>query len=283
MFPGKFDYHAPTSLPDALRLLAGLGPDAKLLAGGHSLLPAMKLRLAEPTALIDLGRIGQLRGIREEAGHLVIGATTPHAAVAASGLVRRTLPALGTAAALIGDVQVRNRGTIGGSVAHDDPAADYPVALTALAARFVVASEGGSRSIPVEDFFVDYFTTALAPNEIVTEVRVPQVAGARTGYAKLEHPASGFAVVSVGVRLTLDAGGVCTEARIAVGGLGGRPFRPAAAEAALRGRTPEPQALAAAAARAADGSEPDGDAYAGREYRRHLATVYTLRALEAAL
>ncbi|MEK7216346.1 MAG: xanthine dehydrogenase family protein subunit M [Chloroflexota bacterium] len=284
MFPASFDYHAPTSLSEALRLLAENGPDAKLLAGGHSLLPAMKLRLLEPGCLVDIGRIPELRGVRREGKALVIGAATLHADIATSDLVRQAAPGLATAASLIGDVQVRNRGTIGGSVAHDDPAADYPVILTALDASFVLVSRTGARTVPAEEFFIDYFTTALNEGEILTEVRVADAGdGATSAYAKLEHPASGFLVVSAGVRLERSADGRCRAARLAIGGLGGRPFRAAGAESALAGQSLTPAVIAAASALAADGSDPEGDAYAPAEYRRHLATVYAQRALEAAL
>ncbi len=284
MFPASFDYYAPASLPEALRLLAEHGADAKLLAGGHSLLPAMKLRLMEPGCLIDIGRLPELQGVRREGDTLVIGAAMPHAHVAASDLVRQAAPGLATAASLIGDVQVRNRGTIGGSVAHDDPAADYPVMLTALDASFVLVSAAGARTVAAEGFFIDYFTTALAENEVITEVRIPvAAAGSTSAYAKLEHPASGFVVVSAGVRLERGADGRCRAARIAIGGLGGRPFRAGATEAALTGRALNPETIAAAAALAAAGLEPDGDAYAPAGYRRHMATVYAQRALEAAL
>ncbi|MSQ27258.1 MAG: xanthine dehydrogenase family protein subunit M [Dehalococcoidia bacterium] len=284
MFPASFDYHAPTTVPEALRLLAENGPDAKLLAGGHSLLPAMKLRLLEPGCLVDIGRIPELRGIRREGQTLVIGAATLHADIATSDVVRQAAPGLATAASLIGDVQVRNRGTIGGSAAHDDPAADYPVILTALDASFMLVSSAGARTVASGDFFLDYFTTALSDLEIITEVRIPGAAASVTSaYAKLEHPASGFLVVSAGVRIERGADGRCRTARIAIGGLGGRPFRATAVESALAGHALTPAAIAAAAALAADGSDPDGDAYAPAEYRRHMATVYVQRALEAAL
>ena len=284
MFPASFDYYAPTSLAEALRLLAEHGEDAKLLAGGHSLLPAMKLRLLEPGCLIDLGRIPQLQGIRQEGQTLVIGAGTCHSDVAASSLVRQVALGLATAAALIGDVQVRNRGTIGGSVAHDDPAADYPVILTALDASFVLLSAAGPSTVTAGDFFIDHFTTALEAGQIITEVRVPVAApGNASAYAKLEHPASGFAVVSAGVRLERDPDGRCRAARVAIGGLGGRPHRAAETEAALTGQALTPETIARAAGFAAAGSEPDGDAYAPAEYRSHMATVYAQRALEAAL
>src|SRR5512144_1015269 len=191
MFPASFGYVAARSVEDALDLMAKHGEDGKLLAGGHSLIPAMKLRRQSPRTLIDLGTVAGLRGIRLDNNELVIGALTVHSDVAASDLVRKHLPGLAEAALLIGDVQVRNRGTIGGSVAHADPAADFPVVLTALNAAFVAQSASGKRVIGVDDFFTDFYTTALNANEILTEIRVPiPAAGTGTAYVKLPHPAS---------------------------------------------------------------------------------------------
>ena len=199
MFPASFGYVAARSVEEALELMAKHGEEGKLLAGGHSLIPAMKLRLQSPRILIDLGTVPGLRGIRVDGGNLIIGALTVHADVATSDLVRKHMPGLSDAASVIGDVQVRNRGTIGGSVAHADPAADLPVILTALNASFVVQSPAGTRTIAVDDFFTDFFTTAMSANEILTEIRVPiPPAGSGTAYAKLPHPASGYVVVSAG-------------------------------------------------------------------------------------
>ncbi|MEA2641040.1 MAG: aerobic carbon-monoxide dehydrogenase medium subunit [Chloroflexota bacterium] len=284
MTPASFAYFAPQSLKDVFELLDEHGDDAKLLAGGHSLIPAMKLRLAQPPVLIDLAHVPELRGgIRLDGDTLVIGAMTVHADVAASEIVRQRLPGLAYAAERIGDVQVRNRGTIGGSIAHADPAADFPVILTALDASFTLATASDVRTIPAEAFFVDYFTTTLAPNEVLTEIRVPlPPAAAGTAYEKLGNPASGFVEVSAGVLLIRGSDGTCTSARVAVGGLAGAPTRARATEAALVGQPLTPETIAAAAALAAEGTQPDGDLYANAEYKRHVAGVYTRRALETA-
>ncbi len=283
MFPTSFGYIAAHSVDEALELLAKYGEDAKLLAGGHSLIPAMKLRLASPQTLIDLGTVQGLRGIRVDADALAIGALTVHADIAASDLVRQRVPSLADAANVIGDVQVRNRGTIGGSCAHADPAADFPVILTALNVSFVVVSPSGKRTISVEDFFVDFYTTALAQNEILTEIRVPlPAADAGTAYHKLANPASGYLVVSSGALVRRDDSGKCLDARIAIGGLGGKPFRPAAVEAALRGKSLTLEAIGDAAAKAAEGADPDDEIYASADYKRHVASVLTRRALAQA-
>jgi aerobic carbon-monoxide dehydrogenase medium subunit len=283
MFPASFGYQTARSVEEALDLLSKYGEEAKLLAGGHSLIPAMKLRLAAPRYLIDIGQVPGLSGVRVDGQTLVIGALTVHADVASSELVRQRLPGLADAASVIGDVQVRNRGTIGGSVAHADPAADFPVILTALNASFVLQSPSGRRAIPAENFFVDFYTTALKPNEVLTEIRVPLLSsGAGTAYAKLPHPASGYVVVSAGVLLVRDSSGRCASARVALGGLGGRPFRPAATEAALQRQPLTPEVIAAAAAKAAEGADPDGDTYASAEYKRHMVTVYARKAISTA-
>jgi aerobic carbon-monoxide dehydrogenase medium subunit len=283
MFPASFGYVAAHSVDEALRLLTEHGEDAKLLAGGHSLIPAMKLRLASPRTLIDIGTVQGLSGIRVEDDALAIGALTVHADIAASELVRQRAPGLAAAANVIGDAQVRNRGTIGGSCAHADPAADFPVILTALNASFVAVSPSGKRTIAADDFFVDFYTTALAPNEILTEVRVPlPPADAGTAYHKLANPASGYVVVSAGALVRRDVSGKCIEARLALGGLGGKPFRPAATENALRGKALTHETIAEAALKAAEGSDPDDEVYASAEYKRHIATVLARRALAEA-
>jgi carbon-monoxide dehydrogenase medium subunit len=284
MFPASFEYFAARSVEEALDFLTKHGEDAKLLAGGHSLIPAMKLRLASPRYLIDLGTVPGLRGVRVDGDALAIGALTIHADVASSDLVGRRLPALADAARVIGDVQVRNRGTIGGSVAHADPGADFPVILTALNASFVAVSPTASRTIPVDGFFVDFFTTVLKPNEVLTEIRIPlPPSGAGTAYQKLAHPASGYVVVSAGALVLRDASGRCASARIAIGGVASGPLRAKATEAALRGQPLTAKAIAEAAAKAAEGSDPVEDIYASAEYRRHMATVLARRAIEQAI
>ena len=284
MFPASFGYVAAHSVEDALDLMAKHGEDGKLLAGGHSLIPAMKLRLQSPRTLIDLGTVAGLRGIRLDNNELVIGALTVHGDIAASDLVRKHLPGLAEAASVIGDMQVRNRGTIGGSVAHADPGADFPVILTALNAAFVVQSMAGTRIISVDDFFTDFFTTAMNANEILTEIHVP-LPGAASGsaYTKLPHPASGYIVVSAGALITRQASGTCTASRIAIGGLGSGPLRAIATEMELQGKPLTPQLITSAAAKAADESDPVDDPYASADYKKYVATVYARKAIETAV
>jgi aerobic carbon-monoxide dehydrogenase medium subunit len=284
MFPVSFGYVAAHSVEEALQLLNQHGEDAKLLAGGHSMIPAMKQRLASPHTLIDLATVPGLRGVRVDGDTLAIGALTVHADVAASELVRNHLPGLSDAASVIGDAQVRNRGTIGGSVAHADPGADFPVILTALNAAFVLQSTSGSRRVAAEDFFIDLYTTAIAANEVLTEIRLPlPPAGSGTAYAKLGHPASEYVVVSAGVLINRQPSGSCASARVAIGGLGSGPIRATATEMDLQGKPLTPQVIAAAAAKAAEGTDPEGDTYASAGYKRHVATVYAKRAIEAAV
>jgi aerobic carbon-monoxide dehydrogenase medium subunit len=284
MLPASFGYVAAHSVEEALQLLTKHGDDAKLLAGGHSLIPAMKLRLASPRYLIDLGSVPGLRGVRIDGESLIIGALTVHADIAVSDLVRKQLPGLADAASMIGDVQVRNRGTVGGSVAHADPAADLPVILTALNALFVLQSASGNRTVAADDFFIDFYTTAITANEVLTEIRVPlPPSGAGTAYAKLPHPASGYVVVSAGVLIHRQPSGQCASARIAIGGMGSTPIRATATEAALHGQPLTPDVIARAAAKAAEGTDPDDDSYASADYKRHVATVYARRAIEAAV
>jgi aerobic carbon-monoxide dehydrogenase medium subunit len=275
--PAEFEYKRPASLDEAIGLLAENG-DTRALAGGHSLLPMMKLRLAEPAALVDIGRLPGLDGIEVEGDELRIGALATHASVAASELVRQTCPVLATTAEGIGDRQVRNRGTIGGSVAHADPGADYPTVITALGATVVARGPDGEREIAADDFFTGVFTTALRQGELVTEVRVPSVQ--RAAYVKHRHPASGYAVV--GVAVAVREGG----ARIAVGGVTGTPVRATDAEQALEiGIAPVDDEQIAAAADKVAAALPGAlsDTYASGEYRVHLAQVLARRAIKAAL
>ena len=284
MLPARFGYVAARSVEEALQLLTKHGDDAKLLAGGHSLIPAMKLRLASPRHLIDLGAVPGLRGVRVDGDSLAIGALTVHADVAASDLVRKQLPGLADAASMIGDVQVRNRGTVGGSVAHADPAADLPVILTTLNASFVLQSAAGNRTVAADEFFIDFYTTAIAANEVLTEIRVPlPPPGAGTAYAKLPHPASGYVVVSAGVCIHRQPSGQCASAHITIGGMGSNPIRATATEAALQGQPLTGDVIARAATKAAEGTNPDDDFYASADYKRQVATVYTRRAIEAAV
>jgi carbon-monoxide dehydrogenase medium subunit len=278
MRPATFSYHRPTSLDEAIGLL---GDEARPLAGGHSLLPLMKLRLATPEALVDLGRIPGLDAIDADGDGVRIGALATHAAVASSDVVRAQCPVVAETAADIGDPQVRNRGTIGGSVAHADPGADYPTVLTALGATIVVRGSGGEREIAADDFFLDIFATALASSELVTAVQVPSTPTGAS-YAKHRHPASGYAVVGVAAAVAVD-GGTCSRARVVVGGVTGTPVVAAAAGDGLAGQTPSEEAIAEAAARVPESlSNATGDTYASGEYRLHLASVLAARALAAA-
>jgi carbon-monoxide dehydrogenase medium subunit len=283
--PAEFTYHRPTSLDEAIGLLAGDG-DTRALAGGHSLLPMMKLRLAEPQAIVDLARIPGLDGIKRDGNELRIGALATHASVAESELVRSQCRVLAATAEGIGDRQVRNRGTIGGSIAHADPGADYPTVITALGATIIVRGAGGEREIAADDFFTGVFTTALEQGELVTSVRVP-VVGAGTGaaYEKHPHPASGYAVAGVAALVKVE-GGKAAGARVAVGGVTGTPVRAPDVEQAIEiGIAPVDEAAVAAAAALVSGalSGAIGDTYASPEYRVHLATVLARRAIANAL
>jgi carbon-monoxide dehydrogenase medium subunit len=279
MIPASFDYESPKTLNEALRLLAS-HEDAKLLAGGHSLLPAMKLRLANPALLIDLGRIGGLDYIRDGGDTISIGALTTHGTVASSQLLLSSSPLLAQAAANIGDIQVRNRGTIGGSLAQAHPSADYPAAVLALDAQILASSQSGERVIPAREFFTGMLTTALRPDEIITEIRVPKTAGAGTVYKKFAHPASGYAVVGVAAVVRGSTAKI-EEVAVGITGVGEIAYRAEAVESALRGKPAS--AIAEAAKHAADKVEALGDNYASAEYRRHLVQVYTRRAVQEAL
>jgi carbon-monoxide dehydrogenase medium subunit len=284
MIPSAFDYMRPTSLAEATRLLASHADDAKILAGGHSLVPMMKLRLAAPKILIDIGRLSELSGIHEENGTIVIGACTTHYALETSPLLRQRCPLLVETAAAIGDVQVRNRGTIGGSIAHADPAADWPAAVLALDAEMTLVHRAGTRTVKAADFFVDLLTTAMASNEILTEIRVPANAS-RTGsaYLKVLQPASGFALTGVAAQVTLGANNALQRVAVSITGVSNTPFRASATESALQGQAATPEALTQAAARAVEGIDALGDIHASAEYRLHLARVYTKRALQTAI
>ena len=282
MFPANFDYHRPKTLAEATRLLQA-NKDAKLLAGGHSLIPAMKLRLAGPAALVDLSAVKELAGIKMDGGALRIGGLTTHAAVAASAEVRGQCPVLAETAGQIGDPQVRNRGTIGGSVAHADPAADLPTVLVALGATFSIAGTSGSREVPAEGFFKDLFTTDLKAAEVLTAVRVPGYGkGTGAAYLKHKHPASNYAVVGVCALVELKDG-KCTRVSLVVGGATANPVRAKGVEAALLGKAPDDASLAAAAGKVAEVlTKPLGDSYASADFRKHLATVMARRALAEA-
>jgi carbon-monoxide dehydrogenase medium subunit len=281
MISAEFDYARANTLDEALSLLAQ-NEDAKILAGGHSLIPAMKLRLAQPPLLVDISRIKDLSYVSQYNGQIRIGAMTTHYQLESSDLLKKVCPLLPECASHIGDVQVRNKGTIGGSLAHSDPAGDWPAAIIALNAELIATSKNGDRTIKADDFFVDLLTTALEPGEILREIRI-NTAPARTGtaYVKMHHPASGFAVVGVAASLTRGDRG-CENASIGVTGVSSKAYRATGVESGLKGSNLDEQTIANASAHAADGVDVNGDIFASDQYRRHLAQVYTRRALAIA-
>jgi aerobic carbon-monoxide dehydrogenase medium subunit len=284
MYPAQFEYHAPSTVAEAVALLDRFQDDAKLISGSQSLVPMMKLRLVQPKHVVDLRKVPGLTGIVEEGGAIVIGAMTTHRAIEASALLRARLPVLPEAAAMIGDAQVRNLGTIGGSLSHADPAADWPAVTMALDASVRVAGPRGERTVPVQEFIQGPLTTSLEPSEILVHVRIPlPKAKAGSAYEKLPHPASRFAIVGVAAVVALDARGTIQAARVAVTGLGARATRATAVEKALQGAQPTPAALDAAAGHAADGIELREDAIGSPAYKAHLAAVHAGRALRRAV
>ena len=282
MYAASFDYYRPTNLKQAVQLLRK-HKDAKILAGGHSLLPAMKLRVSSPSALIDIGRIKGLSGVKVSARSVQLGAMTTHATIVSSKALRKACPILADAAAQIGDTQVRNRGTIGGSLAHADPAADFPTVLVALGGKLTATGSRGKRQIPVEKFFKDFFTTVLRQSEVLTSVQVPAMKSGMAGiYLKHRHPASSYAVIGVAAVVTMKKG-VCSKVKLVVGGATPNPVVVSAVEKILVGEAPSDKVIAQAAATVADAiGEPLSDSYASGEYRAHLATVITERALSVA-
>lgn len=284
MIPTNFEYFAPSTIEDALGLLGKYGEECKILSGGQSLIPILKLRLAAPGAVIDIGRISELGQIKVEDATIRIGANVTHAEIAGSKELLDACPLLVETAGQIGDQQVRNRGTIGGSLTHADPAADWPAAILALEAEIVVRSRVGERAIRSQDFFVDLLTSAVSPNEIVTEIRIPRPAQPRAAaYLKVPQAASGFAVVGIAVQLTLD-NDLCEAARIGVTGLAPKAFRAATTEALLLGKQLDELAVSTAASKAdADASDAMEDIHASGEYRRHLTRIYARRAIQKAV
>jgi aerobic carbon-monoxide dehydrogenase medium subunit len=284
VIPAPFEYQAPKTLDEALRLLGRHGDEAKILAGGHSLLPLMKLRLASPRYVVDIGHLRGLHYIREDGDQIAIGALTTHAQVAASELLREKCPLLPETAAEIGDIQVRNRGTIGGSLAHADPAADYPAAILALDAELVVQSGSGKRTIFAAEFFVDLLQTQVRPGEILTEVRVPiRRPNEGSAYCKFHQPASGFATVGAAARLITSKDGKIQDITLGMTGVGSKAYRASAVEKGLRGKKADDDTIAVACAKAAQGVEPLSDIFASSEYRRAMAAVFAHRAISAAL
>ena len=284
MIPSAFEYFAPTSVAEAATLLDQHGDEAKLLAGGHSLVPLMKLSLARPGVVIDLGRIPTMSYIREENGGLAIGAMTKYVDLETSTLVKGRVEALSEAAGMVADPQVRNMGTLGGNLAHADPASDLTAVALALGAQLVTSTTGSHRTISADDFFVDLFTTALQPNEILSEILIPALP-ARTGtaYDKMGNKASHFAIVGVAARVTLGEDGVCRDARVGVTGAGSKPVRATETEGILIGSKLDAATIGRAAERAGAGIDFNEDIHASGEYRAHLVTVFAQRAISKAV
>ena len=281
MIPAQFEYVAPTTLEDALQALSEAGDDAKIIAGGQSLLPVLRMRLNAPEVVIDLGRIESLRGVRDDGDAIVIGAMTRHADVLTDPLVRENAFVITKAVEVLADPQVRHRGTFGGALAHADPAGDLGAPALALDAEFVVAGQGGTRTVAAEDFFVDLFTTALEDTEILTEVRIPKRAGWGAHYEKFVRVAHQWPIVAVAAAVKVD-GTTISEARVGLTNMGSTPLRARAVEQALVGQPATDEAVRAAAASAAEGTNPPSDLNGDADYRRHLATVLTRRAVLAA-
>ncbi|WP_439377734.1 FAD binding domain-containing protein [Amycolatopsis lexingtonensis] len=281
MIPAPFEYARPSTVDEAVQALAAAGEDAKVLAGGQSLLPVLRMRLAAPTTLVDLGRVAELRGVREDGDTLVIGAMTTHYDVQRDPLVAEHAALLKAATDTVADPQIRHRGTLGGAIAHADPAGDLLAPVLALEASLVVAGPSGRRTVPAAEFFQDLFTTALAPDELLVEVRVPKHTGWRAHYEKFNRVAQAWSMVAVAVTVRTEAG-VIEEARVALTNMGSTPVRASGVEAALVGVQAAADSIRAAAEHAAEGTNPPVDGNADVEYRRHLAKVLTGRAIAAA-
>jgi len=282
MFPASFDYHRAGSLGEAVELLRQ-NSGAKILAGGHSLIPMMKLRLAQPGTLVDIGRLDELKGVERHGDRLRIGALTTHHQVATSTVVREHCAVLAESAGEIADPQVRNLGTVGGNIAHADPASDLPAVFVALGATIHLTGPHGDRQVEAREFFLDLLTTDVRPGELLTRVEVPVLQpGTGSAYLKLEHPASGYAVVGAAAVMTLDGSGKCRAAALGFNGVAATPVHAAAVAAALVGREPDDAAIEDAVSRHLSVADPLGDSFASGEYRLHLARTYGKRALVAA-
>jgi aerobic carbon-monoxide dehydrogenase medium subunit len=281
MIPTQFDYVAPTSVADALSALAAAGDDAKIMAGGQSLLPVLRMRLNAPEMVIDLGQIPGLSGISEDGDTLVIGALTTHAEVASSALVAEHASLLSKAAAHVADPQIRHRGTLGGALAHADPAGDLGAPILALEATLVIAGPSGTRTVSADDFFVDLFETAIGDDEILTEIRIPKHTGWGAHYEKFVRVAQQWPIVAVAATVRVE-GGAISEARVGLTNMGSTPLRARGVEAVLAGEAITEEAVGAAAAGAAEGTNPASDLNGDAAYRKHLATVLTRRAVLAA-
>ncbi len=283
MIPAKFDYAAPASLEEALSTLASAGEDAKLMAGGQSLIPVLRLRLADPSTVIDLTGVAEMHGVRDDGDAIVVGACTPHVEVLADTLLSEHLPLVGQATATVADRQVRRRGTFGGALAHADPAGDLGAVALAADAELVIASQGGARrTVAAADFFVDYLTTVVEPTEILVEIRLPKLTGWGTAYEKFQRVAQAWSIVGVAAAVKVE-GGTVSDARIGLTNMGSTPLRATDAEQALIGQPASAESIASAAAKAAEGTEPPSDVNGQADYRKQLAVVLTRRALAASM
>ncbi len=281
MIPARFDYVAPDSVEEALSVLADRGDDAKIIAGGQSLLPVLRMRLNAPELVVDLGRIDSLRGIRDEGDAIVIGAMTTHHEVRTSELVREHAGVIAAATDQLADAQIRHRGTFGGALAHADPAGDLGAPTLSLDAEFVIAGSGGTRTVPAAEFFVDFFETAIGEDEILTEIRVPKHTGCGSCYEKFVRVAHQWPIVAAAATVRVEGGSIA-EARVGLTNMGSTPIRASAVEEALAGAEATEDGVRAAAERAAEGTDPPSDLNGDSDYRRHLATVLTRRAVLAA-
>ncbi|NEK85883.1 xanthine dehydrogenase family protein subunit M [Blastococcus saxobsidens] len=282
MIPAPFSYARPTTVEEALQAIAEGGEDVKVLAGGQSLIPVMRLRLAAPETVVDLGRVDGLRGVRDDGDAIVIGAMTTHSDVLSDPLIAEHAPLIAEATGTVADRQVRHRGTFGGALVHADPAGDLPAVALALDAEFVIVGPGGRRTVPAAEFFVDYLTTAVEEGELLVEVRVPKLAGSwGMRYEKFNRVAQAWSIVAVAAVVRRENGRIA-EARVGLTNMGPTPLRARQVEEALAGAEATAEAVAAAAERAAEGTEPSSDLNAQADYRQHLATVLTRRAVTAA-
>jgi aerobic carbon-monoxide dehydrogenase medium subunit len=281
MIPVEFDYVAPATLEEALRALAVGGDDAKVMAGGQSLLPVMRMRLNAPSVVVDLGRIESLRGVRDDGDAIVVGAMTTHSEVYHDPLVREHATVIIKAVEQLADPQVRHRGTFGGALAHADPAGDLGAPVLALGATFTIVGPNGSRTVGAEDFFVDLFTTAVEDGELLTEVRIPKHTGWGAHYEKFVRVHHQWPIIAVAAAVKVD-GGTISEARVGLTNMGSTPLRARSVEAALAGQPATDEAVRSAASSAAEGTNPPSDLNGGADYRRHLVTVLTRRAVLAA-
>ena len=282
MIPSDFDYVAPTTVDEAVAALANAGEDAKVIAGGQSLMPVLRLRLAAPTVLVDLGRIDELRGVRDDGDALVIGAMTTYYGLLGNPLISKHALLLADATHTVADPQIRHRGTLGGALAHADPAGDLCAPVLAMEATMTAVSPSGRRSIPASEFFVDYFTTALQPDEILTEIRLPKHTDWAAHYEKLNRVAQAWSIVAVAATVELE-GGAIRQARVALTNMASVPVRARGVEEALIGQPATPESIRAAAERAAEGTDPITDGNADADYRNHLAKVLTRRAVSTAI